>query len=114
MRQSVGLENRDSILKDIESLSLEKYVDEIVGAVAEGILKCKTEKDIWNAVEVRTRFPRKPSSHALSAYMRLQPDNICVAPSVPQDLHSRNRLLPYRSTCATVEGYACRTGTRTT
>ena len=53
MRQSVGLENRDQILKDVESLSLEKYVDEIVGAVAEGILRCKTEKDIWNAVEVR-------------------------------------------------------------
>lgn len=62
MRQSVGLENRDQILKDVESLSLEKYVDEIVGAVAEGILRCKTEKDIWNAVEVRARSLRKPSS----------------------------------------------------
>ena len=53
MRQSVGQENRDQILKDIDSLTLEKYVDEIVGAVAEGILKCKTEKDVWSAVEVR-------------------------------------------------------------
>ena len=53
MRQSAGVENRDQILKDIDSLSLEKYVDEIVGAVAEGILRCKTEKDVWSAVEVR-------------------------------------------------------------
>ena len=54
MRQSIGFENREQILKDIESLSLEKYVDEIIGAAAEGILRCKTEKDVWSAVEVRT------------------------------------------------------------
>lgn len=59
MRQSIGFENREQILKDIESLSLEKYVDEIVGAVAEGILRCKTEKDVWSAVEVRVRFSRE-------------------------------------------------------
>ena len=53
MRQSLGIENRDQIIKDIDSLTLEKYVDEIVGAVAEGILRCKTEKDVWSAVEVR-------------------------------------------------------------
>ena len=52
MRQSLGIENRDQIIKDIDSLTLEKYVDEIVGAVAEGILRCKTEKDVWSAVEV--------------------------------------------------------------
>ncbi|KAM5543259.1 hypothetical protein V8D89_003133 [Ganoderma adspersum] len=62
MRQSMGLENRDQILKDVESLSLEKYVDEIVGAVTEGILRCKTEKDVWNAIEIisalHRRFPK--------------------------------------------------------
>ncbi|KAI9059126.1 ARM repeat-containing protein [Trametes sanguinea] len=61
-RQSVGAENHDQILKDIDSLSLEKYVDEIVGAVAEGILRCKTEKDVWSAVEIisalHRRFPK--------------------------------------------------------
>ena len=61
MRQSLGLENRDHILKDVESLSLEKYVDEIIGAVAEGILRCKTEKDVWSAVEVRVRSFRNPA-----------------------------------------------------
>ncbi|KAI1791335.1 transcription factor [Ganoderma leucocontextum] len=59
MRQSVGLENRDQILKDIESLSLEKYVDEVVGAVAEGILRCKSEKDIWSAVEIISGLHRR-------------------------------------------------------
>jgi regulator of nonsense transcripts 2 len=53
MRQSIGTENRDHILKDIESLSLEKYIDEIAGAAVEGVGRCKTEKDVWSAVEVR-------------------------------------------------------------
>lgn len=45
-------ENRDQITKDIETLSLEKYVDELAGAVIEGLSRCKTEKDVWGAVEV--------------------------------------------------------------
>ena len=39
-------------MKDIESLSLEKYIDEMSGAVIEGLGRCKTEKDVWSAVEV--------------------------------------------------------------
>ncbi|KAI0779890.1 ARM repeat-containing protein [Fomes fomentarius] len=62
MKQSLGLEYRDQIIKDIDTLTLEKYVEEIVGAAAEGILKCKTEKDIWSAVEILSalhrRFPK--------------------------------------------------------
>ncbi|KAJ7072238.1 ARM repeat-containing protein [Mycena amicta] len=61
MRQSMALDNRDQILKDIETLSLEKYVDEIVGAAVEGMARCKTEKDVWSAVEIvsllHRRFP---------------------------------------------------------
>lgn len=52
MRQSMAADYRDQILKDVESLSLEKYVDEIAGAAVEGISRCKTEKDVWSAVEV--------------------------------------------------------------
>ncbi|KAI0373457.1 ARM repeat-containing protein [Pilatotrama ljubarskyi] len=62
MRQSLSAENHDQIMKDINSLSLEKYVDEIVGAVVEGISRCKTEKDVWSAVEIistlHRRFPK--------------------------------------------------------
>lgn len=53
MRQSLGSENHSQVLKDIESLTLEKYVEEISSAVVEGIGRCKTEKDVWSAVEVR-------------------------------------------------------------
>lgn len=52
IRQSMAADNRDQILKDLESLSLEKYIDEIAGAVTEGIARCKTDKDTWGAVEV--------------------------------------------------------------
>lgn len=40
-------------MKDLSSLSLEKYVDELASAVLEGIARCKTERDVWSAVEVR-------------------------------------------------------------
>jgi len=52
MRQSMGGDNHDQIMKDIDSLSLEKYIDEIASASVEGIFRCKTEKDVWSAVEV--------------------------------------------------------------
>ncbi|KAI0700874.1 ARM repeat-containing protein [Cytidiella melzeri] len=59
MRQSIGSENHNQILKDIESLSLEKYVDEISSAVVEGIGRCKTEKDVWSSVEIISALHRR-------------------------------------------------------
>ncbi|KAI0071735.1 transcription factor [Panus rudis PR-1116 ss-1] len=59
IRQSLGTENHDQIMKDIDSLSLEKYVDEISGAVIEGIARCKTEKDVWSAVEIISALHRR-------------------------------------------------------
>jgi regulator of nonsense transcripts 2 len=52
MKLSIGVENRDQILKDVIGLSLEKYVDELAGAAVEGVGRCKTEKDVWSATEV--------------------------------------------------------------
>ncbi len=40
-------------MKDIESLALEKYTEEIVSACIEGTTKCKNDKDAWSTVEVR-------------------------------------------------------------
>lgn len=61
MRQSMAADYHDQIMKDIETLTLEKYIDEVAGAVIEGISRCKTEKDVWSAVEiicaVHQRFP---------------------------------------------------------
>ena len=49
---SIGLENRDHLLKDIEGLTLEKYVEEIATSLLEGLARCKTDKDVWSATEV--------------------------------------------------------------
>lgn len=53
----MAADNKEQILKDIDSLSLEKYIDEIAGAVVEGLSRCKTEKDVWGAVEVLIKMP---------------------------------------------------------
>ncbi|KAK0212735.1 ARM repeat-containing protein [Desarmillaria ectypa] len=83
IRQSVASDNRDQILKDIDSLSLEKYVDEIAGAIAEGTSRCKTEKDVWSAVEVISALHRRfPSSFAAA-----------LVPSLASALSSPSRAI---------------------
>ena len=69
-------DNREQILKDIESLSLEKYIDEVAGAVVEGLARCKTEKDVWSAVEVLTDFHDPPSFSLLKNFRSSQ---LCTA-----------------------------------
>ena len=51
-KQSIALEHRDQLLKDIDGLTLERYVDEIATAVIEGVARCRNDKDIWSATEV--------------------------------------------------------------
>ena len=71
IRQSIGLDNRDQILKDLETLTLEKYIEEIAGAVPEGIARCKLEKDAWSATEVRhPNGHRSPYSIPMHIYAR--------------------------------------------
>ncbi|GAA5822482.1 hypothetical protein JCM5353_000523 [Sporobolomyces roseus] len=48
-----------AILKDIAGLSLEKYVEEAVGAVVEGLGKCKTGPEAVGAVEVVSAFHQR-------------------------------------------------------
>ncbi|KAI5477244.1 regulator of nonsense transcripts 2 [Pseudohyphozyma bogoriensis] len=49
------------ILKDVQGLALEKYIEEAVGAVVEGVGKCKNGTEVAGAVEVisalHQRFP---------------------------------------------------------
>jgi regulator of nonsense transcripts 2 len=52
MKQSMGHDSKEPNLKDIDSLTLEKYLEEIAAACIEGAGRCKTEKDVWSAVEV--------------------------------------------------------------
>ncbi|KAG8952403.1 hypothetical protein FRC03_012156 [Tulasnella sp. 419] len=57
--KSIGYDTRDQTLKDIETLVLAKYVDEIVPATIEGLSRCKTEKDVWSAVEIISALHRR-------------------------------------------------------
>lgn len=54
---SIGLENREQLLKDIETLTLEKYAEELTSSFLEGLARCKTDKDVWAATEVNILFP---------------------------------------------------------
>ncbi|KAH9832305.1 ARM repeat-containing protein [Rhodofomes roseus] len=90
IRQSLGIEHRDQIVKDIETLSLEKYVDELSSAVLEGISRCKTEKDVWSAAEIiallHRRFPKTFTPvlvSALSAAL-VPPNRAALAALAPE------------------------------
>ncbi|KAI7854822.1 armadillo-type protein [Circinella umbellata] len=60
-KTSLAADSTQQLLNDIKKLSLEKYISEIVGAVLEGMLKCKSTTDISACVEVisalHQRFP---------------------------------------------------------
>ncbi|KAI6125708.1 ARM repeat-containing protein [Pisolithus croceorrhizus] len=80
MRQSISADNRDQILKDIDSLSLEKYTDEIAGAVVEGIARCKTDKDVWAAVEVICSLHRRFPTTFTPALVNLLSSSLAAPP----------------------------------
>ncbi|KIJ40979.1 hypothetical protein M422DRAFT_209705 [Sphaerobolus stellatus SS14] len=80
IRQSIGSDNRDQILKDVDSLTLEKYIEEIASAVVEGVGRCKTEKDVWSATEVISALHRRFSKAFTPAVISLFA-NILAAPS---------------------------------
>ncbi|KAI9278600.1 armadillo-type protein [Phascolomyces articulosus] len=60
-KTSLAADSTQQLLNDIKKLSLEKYISEVVGAVLEGMLKCKSTTDIAACVEVisalHQRFP---------------------------------------------------------
>ena len=65
------------LLKDILALSLEKYIEEAVGAVIEGLAKCKSGPEVAGAVQVS--FPLSPS----------QSDSLINLPQIISVLHQR-------------------------
>ncbi|EIW82813.1 ARM repeat-containing protein [Coniophora puteana RWD-64-598 SS2] len=111
MRQTVGSDNRDQIVKDIDTLSLEKYVDEIAGATLEGIARCKTEKDVWSAVEIICALHRRFPAAYTGALIPLlggvlAPPNKAALSALPQDQREKedsvrlSRQRPVLRVCA--------------
>ncbi|CCJ29426.1 unnamed protein product [Pneumocystis jirovecii] len=52
LRAGITGDVHDQLMRDLKTLSLEKYISEIVGAVIEGLQKSKTSTDIFAAIEV--------------------------------------------------------------
>ncbi|TIB93465.1 ARM repeat-containing protein [Wallemia mellicola] len=90
IKLGLGAENAAANIKDIQQLSLSKHVEEIVANIPEGVLKCKSEKDIWAAVEIisalHQRFPQSfttPLSTLLSTALN-PPNKAQLAQSTPE------------------------------
>lgn len=52
IRVSLNEATLPSLLVDISTISLEKYLSEVIGALTEGFMKCKSTADIFVGVEV--------------------------------------------------------------
>lgn len=52
VRQNLGIESKDQFLKETNTLGLDKYREEIIGALPEGMAKCATGKDVVACMEV--------------------------------------------------------------
>uniref|UniRef100_A0A060TJP4 ARAD1D48532p n=1 Tax=Blastobotrys adeninivorans TaxID=409370 RepID=A0A060TJP4_BLAAD len=75
-RCKVGLneDQQSTLLKEIASLSLERYISEIVADFSEGLVKCKSSAELFVGVEVASalhqRFGPSISCAILSAMLR--------------------------------------------
>lgn len=56
VKQTLGVESRDQIVREVATLNLDKYIDEVVQAIPEGLAKCTTAKDCIAAAEVRRLY----------------------------------------------------------
>lgn len=74
LRGSLHLtESADTLIKEVNGLALEKYLQETIAACVEGAQRAKTSVEIWNAVEVisalHRRFGREAFSNPFAAHL---------------------------------------------
>ncbi len=65
-KQSIGHDARDQLLKDLPQLNLEKYLQELIQAVSEGLGRCVTAKDCLAATEIISAFHARFGSTTFS------------------------------------------------
>ncbi|BGP57439.1 hypothetical protein JCM8202_001997 [Rhodotorula sphaerocarpa] len=96
-----------ALLKEISQLALEKYVEEAVGAVVEGLGKCKTAAEVNGAIEVvvamHDRFPElfTPPFSAL-LLQGLKPGASSAADKEIQEKENNARITKQRATLRVV------------
>lgn len=66
VKQSIGQDARDQLLKDLPQLNLEKYLQELTQAVPEGLSRCATAKDCFAAAEIVSAFHVRFGGEAFS------------------------------------------------
>ncbi|KZW00324.1 ARM repeat-containing protein [Exidia glandulosa HHB12029] len=71
--RTFGPDNVEAVLKEINGLSLEKYITELTDGFIEGLQKCKNEKDIWSALQVCRNSREAPALTALHRSYALLP-----------------------------------------
>lgn len=67
VKQSIGQDARDALLKDLPLLNLEKYLQELIQAVPEGLSRCLTAKDCFAAAEILSAFHVRFGGKAFSS-----------------------------------------------
>jgi regulator of nonsense transcripts 2 len=89
IRTSINHDQYQAILKDISSLSLEKYLSEIITSVCEGLLKVSKHDDIVAAMEIvsglHQRFTVQFSPTLLSTMLDSVANPARLASSIDQD-----------------------------
>ncbi|MCO5565609.1 hypothetical protein L7F22_019283 [Adiantum nelumboides] len=76
IRQTLGAETKEQLIKDAITLNLDKYIEEIVQAIPEGLSKCSTSKDCLAAAEslasLHARFSPSLFAQPLSVMLASQ------------------------------------------
>ncbi|KAK0554209.1 mRNA decay protein [Tilletia horrida] len=93
IKQSLGADQKDAALKDIATLNLDKYIEEIVQSIPEGLSKCTSAKDCLAAAEVLSALHKRFGPAAFAAPLTEQLASILSPPSkaVLQSISSEQR-----------------------
>ncbi|SPO27701.1 related to NMD2 - Nonsense-mediated mRNA decay protein 2 [Ustilago trichophora] len=67
VKQGIGQDARDQLLKDLPGLNLEKYLQELIQAAREGLARCVTAKDCFAAAEILSAFHVRFGGDAFSS-----------------------------------------------
>ena len=81
VKQSIGQDARDQLLKDLPQLNLEKYLQELIQAVPEGLGRCLTAKDCFAATEVVSAFHVRFGTDAFSSPLTTALEQALLPPS---------------------------------
>ncbi|CBQ73954.1 related to NMD2-Nonsense-mediated mRNA decay protein 2 [Sporisorium reilianum SRZ2] len=85
VKQGIGHEARDHLLKDLPLLNLEKYLQELIQAVPDGLAKCVTAKDCFAATEILSAFHVRFGAQAFSSPLTTALEQALAPPTKTQN-----------------------------